>query len=363
MFPELLRLPIIGLPINSYGFMIMIGFLLAAYIAVRRGRPQGVDSDLLLDVGIIGLLAGMVGAKINHILQFAEEYGAKPGVPGALEIFNLGDGRLNWLGGLLLGPIPFVFWYLRTKGREKIDLWSWQNGVLLLLTLLFALLGTRALALYQYRDQYSWRFITGFQGGFVLYGGLIGGILAAATYVKMRGERIGRIGDLAAPGMMIGIAFGRIGCFLNGCCYGRITEGFLGIKFPSGSYPFREHRNDGKIGPEATESAPVLPTQLFETFAALGLFFVLSWYDRHKKRNSGETALLAGVLYPAWRFIVEFMRDDPRGDRIIGLTYSQFVSLIVFALCGTAFYFRRRQSPPLEGTPGDRIPSTNPVPT
>ena len=355
MFPELFRLPFIGLPINSYGFMIMIGFLLAAYIAVRRGRRLGVDSDLLLDVGIIGLLAGMIGAKINHILQFAEEYAAKPGTPGALEIFNLADGRLNWLGGLILGPIPFVFWYLRTKGREKVELWSWQNGVLMLLTLLFALLGTRALGLYMNRDFYSWRFITGFQGGFVLYGGLIAGIGAAAVYIKMRGERIGRIGDLAAPGMMIGVAFGRIGCFLNGCCYGGITQSFLGVKFPSGSYPYREHRAEGKIGPEEQTSAPVLPTQLFETAATLVIFFILSWYDRNKKKNEGETALLAGVLYPIWRFCIEIVRDDPRGAKIIGLTYSQLVSLIVFAACATGFVLLRRRTPPLEGTPGDKI--------
>jgi phosphatidylglycerol:prolipoprotein diacylglycerol transferase len=307
----------------------------------------------------------MIGAKINHIIQFIDDpnsgYVAKAGMPGALEIFNLGDGRLNWLGGLLLGPIPFVFWWLRVKGKEKIELWSWQNGVLLLLTLVFALLGTRALALYQFRDQYSWRFITGFQGGFVLYGGLIGGILAAALYVKMRGERIGRIADLAAPVMMIGIAFGRIGCFLNGCCYGHITEGFLGIKFPSGSYPFTEQRKAGQIGPEATESAPVLPTQLFETAATIALFFVLSWYDRRKKRNSGETALLAGVLYPAWRFIVEFLRDDPRGGKTMGLSYSQFVSLIVFVLCGAAFILLRRRTPPPEGSPGDKVPAPEPV--
>ncbi len=351
MFPELFRLPIIGLPINSYGFMIMIGFLLAAYIAVRRGRTQGVDSDLLLDVGIIGLLAGMIGAKINHVLQFPKEY------VGALEIFNIGDGGLDWLGGILLGPIPFVVWWLRTRGREKVELWSWQNGVLLTLTLLFALLGTRALHLYLHRADYSWKFITGFQGGFVLYGGLIAGILAAALYVKMRGERIGRIGDLAAPGMMIGIAFGRIGCFLNGCCYGHTTEGFLGISFPKGSNPYNDQMRAEPplIGPEATASAPVLPTQLFETAAALGLFFALSWYDRHKKRNEGETALLAGVLYPVWRFIIEFMRNDPRGAPILGLTYSQLVSLIVFAACGTAFYFLRRRTPPLEGTPGDKL--------
>jgi prolipoprotein diacylglyceryl transferase len=331
--------------------MIMIGFLLAAYIAVRRGRPMGVDSDLLLDVGIIGLLAGMLGAKINHVLQFPQEYA------GALEIFNITDGGLNWLGGLILGPIPFAFWWWRSQGREKMELWSWQNGVLLFLTLVFALVGTRALHLYLARDQYKWTFITRFQGGFVLYGGLTGGILASALYIKMRGERISRIADLAAPGMMIGIAFGRIGCFLNGCCYGHATEGFLGVRFPPGSIPFKEQH----LGADATSAAPVLPTQLFETAATLCFFFLLSWYDRTKKKNSGETALLAGVLYAVWRFIIEFVRDDPRGAPIFGITYSQLVSLLLFAGCATGFFFLRRKTPPLEGTPGDRLPEAKPV--
>ena len=355
MYPELFRLPFIGLPINSYGFMIMIGFLLAAYVAVRRGRPQGVDSDLLLDVGIIGLLAGMIGAKINHVLQFPERYAGSPGMPGALEIFNIGDGGLNWLGGIILGPIPFAFWWWRTHGREKIELWSWKNGVLFLLTLIFALVGTRALHLLLARDQYSWRFITGFQGGFVLYGGLIGGILCAALYVKMRGERITRIGDLAAPGMMIGIAFGRIGCFLNGCCYGHVTQSFLGVAFPKGSPAYSEQLKAGVLGPEATHAAPVLPTQLFETAAGLAFFFFLSWYDKHKKKNEGETVFLAGVLYATWRFIVEFMRNDPRGEPVLGLSYSQFVSLFVFAGCGLAFVLLRRRTPTLAGTPGDKL--------
>jgi phosphatidylglycerol:prolipoprotein diacylglycerol transferase len=356
MIPELFRLPILGLPINSYGFMIMIGFLLAAYIAVRRGKRLGVDSDLLLDVGIIGLLAGMIGAKINHILQFPDEY------KHSLEIFNFGDGGLNWLGGLILGPLPFLFWWFRTKGREKVVLWSWQNGVLLVLTLVFALIGTRALHLYVHRADYSWKFITGFQGGFVLYGGLIAGILTASLYVKMRGERLGRIGDLAAPGLMIGIAFGRIGCFLNGCCYGKVTQSFVGVAFPKGSPAYIEQLKTQDFGSEMTHSAPVLPTQLFETAAALGFFFLLSWYDRHKKKNEGETAFLAGMLYSTWRFIVEFLRDDPRGDLILGMTYSQFVSLFVLAACGAAFYVVRRRTPPLEGTPGDKLPEPAAVP-
>jgi prolipoprotein diacylglyceryltransferase len=111
-----------------------------------------------------------------------------------------------------------------------------------------------------------------------------------------------------------------------------------------------------------THSAPVLPTQLFETAAALGFFFLLSWYDRHKKKNEGETAFLAGMLYSTWRFIVEFLRDDPRGDLILGMTYSQFVSLFVLAACGAAFYVVRRRTPPLEGTPGDKLPEPAAVP-
>ena len=355
MHPELFRIPGLGLPINSYGFMIMIGFLLAAYIAVRRGRKFGVDSDLLLDVGIIGLLAGMLGAKLNHMLQFPDEY------KYALDIFDISDGGLNWLGGLLLGPIPFVFWWWRTRGREKFELWSWQNGVLLLLTLVFAIIGTRALHLWAARDQYKWTFFTRFQGGFVLYGGLIAGVLASALYVKMRGERVSRIADLAGPGMMIGIAFGRIGCFLNGCCYGGRSDGVFGVKFPPGSIPYIEQQRAGDITHDAAAAQAVLPTQLFESAAAFAFFFLLSWYDRTRKKNEGETALLAGMIYPAWRFIIEFVRDDPRGAPILGITYSQLVSLLVFAACATGFFLLRRRTPPLTGTPGDRLPVAKPA--
>ena len=160
---------------------------------------------------------------------------------------------------------------------------------------------------------------------------------------------------------MIGVAFGRIGCFLNGCCYGAITQSFLGIRFPKASGPYIEHLKDGKIAREEEFSAPVLPTQLMETAATLAFFFVLSWYDRTRKKHSGETALLAGMLYPAWRFIVEFLRDDPRGAPILGLSYSQVVSLLVFLVCGVAFFLLRRREVPLQGTPGDKLPAAQPI--
>lgn len=355
MYPELFRIPGIGLPINSYGFMIMVGFLLAAYIAVRRGRPLGIDSDLILDVGIIGLIAGMLGAKINHMIQFPDDYRR------GLEIFNISDGGLHWLGGLLLGPLPYLFWRWRAKGASKVDLWSWQNGILLAFTLFFALLGTRALHLWGARAQYDWSFFTRFQTGFVLYGGLIAGTLAAMLYVKMRGERIARIADLGAPAMMIGIAFGRVGCLLNGCCYGRETSSFLGVRFPKGSMVYSEQLDAHVIDYGATSAAPVLPTQVFESVAALVMFVALSKFAA-RKRNEGEVALLAGILYPLWRFGVEFLRNDPRGGRMLGLTYSQIVSLLVLTACTVGFVLLRRRAPPLEGTPGDKAaPSPEPA--
>src|SRR5687767_2982962 len=102
MFPRLVE--IFGWPINSYGFMIMVGFLLATWVAVRRGREVGISSDLILDVGIISMITGIIGAKINYVLQYPDATGY------TTKVFDFTDG-IYWFGGLLLGWIPFAFWY------------------------------------------------------------------------------------------------------------------------------------------------------------------------------------------------------------------------------------------------------------
>jgi len=325
------------IPINSYGFSIMVGFLLACWVGVRRGKPLGVTSDFILDVGIIGMIFGIVGAKINYLLQYSPDVSE----PGKLSIW--GDMGLNPAGALILGPIPFAFWWWRVKKTgQPVRLYSWQNAVLLFLTLLFALAGTRAFFLYQHQDEYSWKVFKSWQSGFVLYGGLIAGVAASALYVKMRGQALAKMADLCAAPTMLALAFGRLGCFLNGCCYGKSGEGFPCVKFPAGSPAAEEQRSAGA-------SAAVHPTQLYETAAALLFFLFLSWLWKRKRKANGEVFLIMTMLYGAWRFLIEFARGDKRPEWIGTLTYSQVVSLAVLVVAGVWLaLLRTRPRPPAE---------------
>lgn len=347
MHPKLFELPWLGWPINSYGFMIMIGFLLATYIGVRRGRLLGYKSDFILDVGIISMIFGIIGAKVNYIVQYHE-------TSAGLRIFDFGDGGMRWWGAVLLGPIPFLAWYWRTKDERQVKLYTWQNGVLLVLTLFFALIGTRLAHVmpdFFLRPKearvYDWSIIENWQSGFVLYGGLIAAVLAGALYTKMRGHSIAKVADLSAPLVMIGLAFGRVGCFLNGCCYGKIWDGFCAVRFPPQSVPYQDQLNEGKIDYSAATSQPVVPTQLFEAGMALVLFGLLTWYDRRKKKNAGETMLVMVMGYAVWRFIVEFMRADLRPNLLGSLSYSQSISLLAFIGAAIWYYFVRSKPAPL----------------
>ena len=144
VIPKIFNFETINLPINSYGFTIMIGFLLAVGVAVRRAKPLGFNTDIILDLGIIAMIFGIMGAKINYVLQYSQFF--EPAA-GKLRVFDFGDGGYSWLGVLLLGPIPYLIWRWRQKDDEKIRLYSWQSEGLIILTLFFAFVGCRALHL------------------------------------------------------------------------------------------------------------------------------------------------------------------------------------------------------------------------
>jgi phosphatidylglycerol:prolipoprotein diacylglycerol transferase len=331
MWPKIFDIPGLGWPINSYGFSIMVGFLLASWIAVRRAKPLGLDSDFILDVGIIGMIFGIVGAKINYLLQYHEQFAKDAGRP----LWD--DPGLHPLG-VMLGAVPFAFWFWRTqRSGEKVKLVTWQNAVLLVLTLVFAFVGARAWHLYQNRDEYSWRLFKNWQSGFVLYGGLITGIAAGALYIKMRGKSVSLVADLAAGPMMLALAFGRLGCFLNGCCYGKPGTGFPCVRFPAGSPAAADQQKFGEA------SNPVHPTQLYEAAAAVGFFFLLSWIWRKPRKLQGEVFLFMVMLYGSWRFIIEFARGDERPIWFAGLSYSQVVSLVAGIVAAAAYFLLRKR--------------------
>ncbi|CCJ34501.1 Prolipoprotein diacylglyceryl transferase [Caloramator australicus RC3] len=152
--------------------------------------------------------------------------------------------------------------------------------------------------------------------GFVVYGGLIGGVLAGYIYCKKRGLNFLKMFDLAAPSMALAQSIGRQGCHFAGCCYGRPTDSPFGVIF--------------KESPFAPNGVKLIPTQEISSLGNLIIFLILLNYSK-KERSDGKVAGLYILLYSVGRFIIEFFRGDFRGN-VGPLSTSQFISIITFVI-------------------------------
>ncbi len=163
------------------------------------------------------------------------------------------------------------------------------------------------------------------KGGLMFYGGLIGAIVVIALFAHVKKIRLIRILELCAVGLPLGHAFGRVGCFLNGCCFGRVCESPISVNYPANSPPWWEQVGAGLIGRGAAETLPILPSQLIEAAANLALFAALyAWAP--KKPTEGRIGGTYLCAYAVIRFFTETLRSDPR--MMVGpLTISQFISL------------------------------------
>ena len=142
--------------------------------------------------------------------------------------------------------------------------------------------------------------------------------------------------DMLTTVLPLGHAFGRIGCFFYGCCYGRVSQAACAVRFPRGSPAWYEQLNANLIDSSAQASLPVLPTQFFEAAAVAMLFAVLIWvYCRFWKSRPGFTTGVYLMGYALVRFGMEFLRGDPRaaiGPFSIGQTIS-----LALLLAGASF--------------------------
>jgi len=167
------------------------------------------------------------------------------------------------------------------------------------------------------------------RSGGVFYGGLIGGFIAVAILVPLYKLPFWKAADAFAPGVALGQAFGRQGCFAAGCCWGKPTEMFWGVHFSDQGH---EYTGVPVVGPDNADLF-LHPTQLIESFTMLAVFGLLVWLHRHKKFD-GQVLIAYGIIYALFRFLIEFIRDDPRGDllgftTLTGLSTSQGISLLV----------------------------------
>jgi len=179
------------------------------------------------------------------------------------------------------------------------------------------------------------------QGGLVYYGGFIGALIPYVAYTLYHRKNFFELADVSAAVLPLGQAFGRVGCFMHGCCFGKCSDAWLAVSFPFRSPAWHEHLNAGLISPTAVRSLAVIPTQLIESVATLALFAVLfGLYPKHYLRR-GLIAGLYLVGYAVLRFFIEFLRGDPRGT-VGPFSTSQAISLLIFAggIGCIAFSFR-----------------------
>ena len=174
------------------------------------------------------------------------------------------------------------------------------------------------------------------KGGIVFYGGILGGVLAFFVYRHFRPFPLRPYLDVMAPPIMVGTLFGRLGCFLNGCCYGDVCSLPWAVSFPKPSPPWDRQFMLGLIPPEATHSLPLHPTQIYSAIDALVILILLSAYYPLRRRD-GEVMGLLMITYPITRFLIEYLRND-EGDFFGGFTISQNISIVLF-LCGLAYWF------------------------
>lgn len=255
------------------------------------------------------------------------------------ELFRIGSFPVNTYGVFL--AIAFLCAILITaRLAERDGLPRDRVYDLCLWMLLAGLVGSKILMLFvepEYRADPSQLISLDFlRSGGVFYGGLLGAVAAGFFLMKRFKLPWWQTADACAPGIAIGNFFGRQGCFAAGCCWGKPTTLPWGVQF-------------SELGHEIT-GVPIdthlHPTQLYESFAMLLVFFFLLWL--HKRRSfSGQVVLVYALLYSVIRFAIEFVRDDPRGDilgltTLTGLSTSQMISLVVGITAIALLIIRRR---------------------
>jgi phosphatidylglycerol---prolipoprotein diacylglyceryl transferase len=175
-----------------------------------------------------------------------------------------------------------------------------------------------------------------FQSGGVFYGGLLGAIPVAFWYARRHQLDGWKTADVLAPGVVVGQAVGRLGCFMAGCCYGKPADVPWAVTFRD----LYANRNVG-----TPLDTPLHPTQLYESAACFLIFAFLLWMAP-RKRFHGQVVLAYVVLYAVARFIVEMFRGDAVRGFVLGgrLSTSQFIALLMILAAGLVLpYLVRRK--------------------
>jgi phosphatidylglycerol:prolipoprotein diacylglycerol transferase len=241
-------------------------------------------------------------------------------------LFSFGPVHLYSYGlSIALGVLLSLFLMRRRARKEGFP---GEDDVLDISfsVLVWGFIGARLFYVIQNFSYYvtePFRIFAVWEGGLIVYGGLIMGL--AGFWIALRRKKIPfwKMLDFIVPYIALSQAFGRIGCFLNGCCFGKACDLPWAVRFPG--IPYAVH-----------------PAQLYEAFYDIVLFVFL--LERKKRaRFEGEIALLYFLLYGMGRYMLEFVREP--GWIWMGLTSNQWLSIAIIGTAYAIFQFRRRKTP------------------
>ena len=261
------------------------------------------------------------------------------------ELFRIGNFPINTYGVLLaLGMLLALFVAARLAARDGLPRERIYD--LGLSTLIGGLVGSKILMLFT-EDNVQVFSLDFLRSGGVYYGGFIGGFLALVVLIRWYKLPFWKVADAFAPGVALGQAIGRQGCFAAGCCWGKPTGLPWGVHFTEPAHEFTGVPIYGPTG----EDLYLHPTQLYESITMLAVFALLVYLHK-KKRFDGQVLIAYAIIYGIVRFTIEFFRDDPRGNilglsSILGISTSQIISLIVvaFAVIFMIWRLKKAQSP------------------
>lgn len=267
MFP-LIGERVLGFSLRSYSVFAAIGLAVGLIVIIRSGLRAGLDKRKLTDMVLLVLITSLIGSKLAMVLIEWTTFADEPWAD------------VNLLGLQLSMPRALVLW----------------------------------------------------QGGLFYYGGILSGALTAVLYVRYKGGfSLGQAVDVIAPGLALGHVWGRLGCLLAGCCYGKATDSGIGVIFSDDSQAFEQHSAQGLLLPPFAATYALHPVQVYEAAVELAISGALIFLLTRWRRFAGQLAMTYLVAYSFSRFVLEFYRGDRArgffGDPIAAVDFNRWIGV------------------------------------
>jgi phosphatidylglycerol:prolipoprotein diacylglycerol transferase len=342
-----------SLPLAGFGLLLAVWGIVAAVMLARTAASHGWRAAL----ETLGVPLVITAVAILWLLPALDD---GQGVP------------VRGYGAMLLLAAAAGTWLSIARGRRM----GFDADTILALGMevfLWGIVGARLFYVIEYHDQFfaagrSWlqslaAVLNVAAGGLVVFGALPTAAVAAWRFASRRGLSLPRLADCIAPGLLVGLAIGRIGCFLNGCCYGGPCDLPWAVRFPPESPPWLDQAARGLLPAAAADggrpwSLPIHPAQLYAAVDA-AILAVLACFASATSlaRRDGQVFALVLTLHPISRLLLEAIRVDEPPALGTPLSISQLVSLVLLALAATLWWWTSRQPPQLPPSP-----QQNPLP-